>query len=761
MASQQPNGSNMPSTSTCSLESHTAITFKTWLGVFACSKKREPFTMDGSNLTISRLVAIALHGAAVTVPEGNSGVLEKMEASVQFLSRRLQDGWTIYGVNTGVGGSADARTGEYDGLQIALLQHLQSAFIPEADLSTTKRAGVVSNVLPSAWSKASLAVRANQCLRGHSGIRIETVKSLTNLLSAGITPLIPKRGSISASGDLMPLSYIAGTITGNSSVPCEVEVNGDVTIMRADIALKTKGLEPIQLQQKEALALVNGTAPSAAAAAINVFHANQIATLAQLLTTFTAECLAGNVEWASEFIHQVHPQLGQSECAKNMRSFLGGSKLATGINPDDRARTRSGLCQDRYSTRTAPQWLGPYLEDLAAASKQVKTELNSTSDNPLVQVSSDGSEGDILHGGNFQATAVTSAMDKARQAMIMIGRLLFSQCTELINPMLNNNLPTNLVADCPSMSFTMKGIDVNMTAYMSELASLASPIPVFPAEMQNQGVNSMALLSTRKTAEAIEVLSMMIASHIFVLCQAADLRAFQEDIKSRFSLEQEVMTLFGVDAETGQKLKIYLEPIVWAKWQSLNTASHSDRAQEMQDAVCGKVWRFLHKEKSAALDDIDHRMVQKGVQKIAQDYEKLSGQVQDAWLAVEARCGRLPTATYLASGSGHLYRFIREHLKVPFHRGVIYDPLDPTQIATCENKQTIGTWATLIYESLINGSLMDYLMPNAVFDLPTVGAHSDCPPQLSRVPESELKQKDEQVVKLLEKAMMKLSEQEK
>jgi len=160
------------------------------------------------------------------------------------------------------------------------------------------------------------------------------------------------------------------------------------------------------------------------------------------------------------------------------------------------------------------------------AHEQITTECNSTTDNPLIDVEGDA----IHHGGNFQAASVTSAMEKSRASLQMFGRMLFSQCTELINPDLNSGLPPNLAADEPSTSYTAKGADINVAAYMSELAYLANPVSshVQTAEMGNQAINSLALISARYTHTAIDCLSMICATYLYVLCQALDIRAMNK-----------------------------------------------------------------------------------------------------------------------------------------------------------------------------------------------------------------------------------------
>jgi phenylalanine ammonia-lyase len=177
--------------------------------------------------------------------------------------------------------------------------------------------------------------------------------------------------------------------------------------------------------------------------------------------------------------------------------------------------------------------MGPQLEDLILAHKQVTVELNTTTDNPLVDVAANK----VHHGGNFQGVSVTSATDKARSALQMMGKMLFAQSSELVNP--NNGLPPNLVADESSLSYTMKGVDINMAAYTSELGFLEHPVGphVQSAEMSNQSLNSLALLSARYAHTALDVSSMSAAAYLYMLCQAIDLRVmlvrFLTDIKPR------------------------------------------------------------------------------------------------------------------------------------------------------------------------------------------------------------------------------------
>lgn len=324
--------------------------------------------------------------------------------------------------------------------------------------------------MPRSWVKGMILTRCNTISRGHSAVSLKVIETVNALIVRGITPIVPLRGSISASGDLSPLSYVAGAVTGNPDIVVHIGDPKHPRKVPANEALECADIEPLVLGPKEGLALLNGTATSAAAGSLALFDSHNLVLLSQVLTSMSVEALLGSYGSFHPFIAKIRPHQGQTEVAANIRFLLQSSKLARGLGVDD--SRDFGLYQDRYPLRTSSQWLGPQLEDLLLAHKQISTELNSTTDNPLIDVT----DTRIHHGGNFQATSITSAMEKARLALQMVGKLLFAQCSEIINPMLNNGLPPNLSADEPSLSFTCKGIDTSMASYMSELAFLANPV---------------------------------------------------------------------------------------------------------------------------------------------------------------------------------------------------------------------------------------------------------------------------------------------
>ncbi|ROT34873.1 phenylalanine ammonia-lyase, partial [Sodiomyces alkalinus F11] len=690
--------------------------------------------IDGCSLDIPSVVAAAWHGLAPNI-KADPLLRRRLQDSIRVLNRHLENGWIIYGVNTGFGGSADSRTEQLNKLQVALLQHTQSAIITSDDKAGRTDRDGQSHVIPVSWVKAAILIRANQNLRGHSAVRLEVIDKLLQLLYHDITPLVPLRGTISASGDLMPLSYIAGTLTGNPDIFVRLGSDSDSDshatghrIVSSQVALETKGLTPVELGPKEGLGLINGTAPSAALAALVLHQAHQLALLAQSLTAFTAECLSGNVEWSNDFIQAIRPHPGQQEAARTIRALLGGSTFVVGLNGEDKRRTGDGLWQDRYSTRTAPQWIGPYLEDLLQARRQVELELNSTCDNPVIEAD----KNEVYSGGNFQATVITSAMDKTKSALVMIGRMLFAQCTELIDPALNNGLDANLVFGDPHDSYTMKGLDVNMAAYMSELAALAHPVSahVLPAEMRNQSINSLAFLSARRTAEALDLLAHICAAHLYVCCQAVDLRHYHRRFLAHHVLHLALepssspsssLSSLGLSPETRASLCRDLRDLLVRRWHEANRIGHIERCKHVASDLASFILTTTVEQKEG-IDPVTvaqavisfqktlHRDMQSWVTDPVNDPDPPPPSSSFATATATATATTTPGIKIpegLGRGASELYRVVRGLLGVGFHRGL----RGSSTIQDSGVGKTIGTDVSTIYEAIRDETVMDTLMP--------------------------------------------------
>ncbi|RYC65177.1 hypothetical protein CHU98_g1042 [Xylaria longipes] len=705
-------------------------------------------TIDGRSLTIADVVMVARHlipsrlvpEAAEIISRGNTVVGDK-----------LAKGDVIYGTNTGFGGSADTRTVAHRGLQQSLFSHLMFGILVDDKPSFTNKCngsvgihsssqsnGVVeinkstssahysskvllpinepvgATTMPESWARAAMLVRLNSLSRGASGIRLCVAESLVDFLNKDIVPRIPVRGSISASGDLSPLSYIGAAMQGKRSatVFSGPRTKGKRMVVRADAALASAGITPIDIQAKEGLAIVNGTAVSAGIASLALHECFCLAALSQVLTAMSVEALLGTDESFDPFIAQTRPHPGQLDSAKNIYAFLRYSRLK--VATDSPLKSNAGeLCQDRYSIRTASQWIGPVTEDFALAYQQLSTEINSVTDNPLVDVTGNR----ILSGGNFQAKAVTSAVEKLRQGLQSLGRMLFTQCTELINPATSHGLPPNLASDDPSGSYLFKGIDVMTAALTSELGFLANPVGthVQTAEMGNQALNSLALISTRYALESVEVFSQLAAAHIVIVCQALDLRALECEFRKAlapkfFDNVRECMTY------PDDQVDSYASAL-WARFQrGWETYSNKDLDQRLAMSIYELEGDIIKSSVNASLPDT---LVAVG---------KLQGEILNTALETYKKTralfgdgGELPTRAYLGLASQRLYRFVRHGLGVPFIgeellRGVdtipeaeLYDAMGEldTQAGLAPS---LGTYLTGVYEAIRSGRLYEVVI---------------------------------------------------
>ncbi|TFK74010.1 phenylalanine ammonia-lyase [Pluteus cervinus] len=498
-------------------------------------KNGNPVVINGQDLSVAAVAATSRYNASVAL-DASPEVKARILKSRSVIASKVQSETSVYGVSTGFGGSADTRTDNPILLGHALLQHQHAGILPSdptVPLSVLPLLDPLnSSSMPEAWVRGAILIRMNSLIRGHSGVRWELIEKMNELLSANVTPLVPLRGSISASGDLSPLSYIAGTLVGNPSIrvfdgPAKF---GARDILPSSKALAAHGIAPLPLASKEHLGILNGTAFSASVASLAINEAIHHALFAQVLTAMGTEALIGTRASFDHFIHEIaRPHPGQVESAKIIWDLLEGSTFAVTKEEEVHIGQDSGvLRQDRYPLRTAPQFLGPQIEDLLHSLQSLTIECNSTTDNPLI----DGETGTIHHGGNFQAMAVTNAMEKTRLSLHHIGKLLFAQSTELLNPSMNRGLPPSLAATNPSLNYHAKGLDIATAAYVGELGYLANPVSshIQSAEMHNQAVNSLALISARATMESLQVLSILMSTYLYVICQALDLRTLQKEL---------------------------------------------------------------------------------------------------------------------------------------------------------------------------------------------------------------------------------------
>lgn len=541
-------------------------------------------------------------------------------------------------------------------------------------------------------------------------MRPVVIERLQDLLKHNIIPIIPLRGSISASGDLSPLSYIGGAILGKRTIRIFSKTEQNLT---ADRAFADAGLQPVCFQAKEGLAVVNGTAVSCATAALALFDSHGIAVLSQVLTAMSVEALTGTVQSFDPFFAETRPHSGQVhadaphsrklltggqiESAQNIRDFLRSSKL-TKVNDG----AENSLRQDRYSIRTASQWVGPILEDFVLADQQIRVECNSVTDNPLISP-----EGDFLHGGNFQAKAVTSAMEKVRQGLQGLGRMLYTQCTELINPATNRGLPPNLVAEDPSLSYIFKGADLNAAALLSELGFLANPVNhVQSAEMGNQSLNSLALISARYTHTAVDVLSQLIASHLLSLCQALDLRALHWKFLESYRLDFTHFIQGRLMKRRGDAI-ISTDDLEEKAWQRLLKAFDETVSRDAQDrfTIIAKAVREAVIDNASSLE-LQALLVDANdmVVTLAESLRQSWCAFRDAYLSTESLGD---ASSFLSLAGQRMYNFVRKDLHVPMLHSKKLETPKPKLLENEDSSEapTVGYYKEIIYRAVRDGRM--------------------------------------------------------
>ncbi|KAF1973119.1 PAL-domain-containing protein, partial [Bimuria novae-zelandiae CBS 107.79] len=630
---------------------------------------------------------------------------EGLSRSSDALRSRLDEREIIYGVNTGFGGSADARTKQTQELQRVLIRELHYGITgpnsrdprsawknSHAAYDLEKEQSPDSLHLPKTWTRASILIRLNSLAKGCSAIRPTVVDRLLDLLAHDIIPVIPLRGSISASGDLSPLSYIGGAIQAKPTIRIH---SGRGEELFADQAIVDKGLEPVVLDAKEGLAIVNGTAISCGSGALALSDAHVLAVLSQVLTAMTVEALHGTMESFDPFFSMVRPHPGQRDASMNMHNFLTGSKL-THVNTGE----GSVLRQDRYAVRTAPQWIGPVLEDLVLAHQQITIECNSATDNPLVN-----ERGTMLHGGNFQAKSVTSAMEKVRQGNCTIGRMLFAQCTELINPSTNRGLPPNLVIEDPSTSYIFKGTDISAAALQAELGFLSNPANhVQTAEMGNQSLNSLALISARYTHTSNDVLTQMMAAHLIAVCQALDLRAmkiqFMDTFRTEFgNLVEDLNSHYrrpGAENVTEDSERFA------SLWHQFDTKLDSTAALDGQD----RFKAIAQTLRTVLLEDPSTFRLLDPLTTVESFQSTVERSLRSSWCAHrDAYVVHGDASGFLGLASRKMYLFIRKDLGVPLLcKARIQTPVEMGP--STSEAPTVGSYTSIVYRALREGRFL-------------------------------------------------------
>jgi len=529
----------------------------------------QAIVLDGHSLTRRQLVTIACHGAGVVL---DTAQLERVRHAADFLAGQVRRGEPIYGVTTGFGSNADKLLGahrardelpggnpeRHDGTLMEELQH---------NLVIT-HAVCVGEPFPADVVRAMLAIRINTLMRGHSGIRVETLAALAELLNRDVIPVIPEKGSVGASGDLAPLSHLAIVLLGGG----EAYHRGE-RLPGAE-ALQCAGLAPIRLSFKEGLALNNGTAQMLATAVLALDRLERLLATADLAAAMTLDAFAGRTGAYRDIVHALRPHPGQVQTAANLRALLEGSTLAdipyhlvprfrtwlaeSWQEPEDQAQRfdiawdyvppsqrhgkeafyarfqpfRGGKKhqpQDAYCLRCAPQVHGAVRDAWAQACRVVDIELNAVTDNPLVFPDAEDArviEDQVISAGHFHGMPLALAMSYVKAAIPVLASISERRLNKLVDPATNDGLPAFLIGNEDATDSGFMIVQYTAAALVNDLATRAHPASVYsiPTSANAEDHVSMGANEARHVLEMTQDLGHVLALELYTAAQALEYR---------------------------------------------------------------------------------------------------------------------------------------------------------------------------------------------------------------------------------------------
>ena len=522
--------------------------------------------LDGQSLTRDQLVAVA-KGAKVAL---DPGALQAVARAAEFLAEQVRREEPIYGVSTGFGSNADKLLGAHplrDELPGAapsgrsLHEELQRNLI-------VTHAVCVGEPMAADVVRAMLCIRLNTLLKGHSGIRVQTLEAMAAMLNAGIVPVVPQLGSVGASGDLAPLSHLAIVLLGGG------EAFFEGRRMPGAEALRRAGLEPVSLSYKEGLALNNGTAQMLAMGVLALHRLEQMLDTADLAAAMTIDAFAGRLGAFAEEVHALRPHPGQVQVAANLRRLLSGSTLADipyhlvprfrpwlpsswdteesrGLRfdigwdwvPADQRHGREKFYQrflpfrggkkhqpqDSYSLRCIPQVHGAVRDAAAQAARVLDIELNAVTDNPLVfpdKTDAAYVEEQVISAGHFHGMPLALALSYLKAAIPTLASISERRLNKLVDPATNDGLPAFLIGNEDGTESGHMIVQYTAAAIVNDLASRAHPASVYsvPTSANAEDHVSMGANEARHVLAMVEGLGKVLALELYTAAQALDLR---------------------------------------------------------------------------------------------------------------------------------------------------------------------------------------------------------------------------------------------
>ena len=450
--------------------------------------------LNGQKLSLAQVVDIAGGEGHVSL---SAAARERVEQSRRVVEEIVAEGRTVYGVNTGFGKLSDVR------IEPSQLRELQ------LNLVRSHSCGLGSP-LSEAEARAMLLLRANVLAQGYSGCRPVLIEALLRLLESGVTPVIPEKGSVGASGDLAPLAHLALTVIGEG----EAFYRGER--MPSAKGLQRANIEPLQLEVKEGIALLNGTQAMVAVGGLALYRAERVARLADVAGAMALEALRGTPVAFDERIHAARPHTGQIEVAAHLRELLRDSQIRQShLENDPRV-------QDAYSLRCMPQVHGAIRDALRHARETVEIETGSATDNPLVFAET----GEVLSGGNFHGAPLALAFDFAAIAMTDLMSITERRVDRLVNPDSNEGLPPFLSAR-PGVGSGFMMMQIVAASLLNEAKVLAHPASIdnVPTDGGKEDHVSMGMTGATKLRSIVDNAELITAIELITAAEGLEYRA--------------------------------------------------------------------------------------------------------------------------------------------------------------------------------------------------------------------------------------------
>jgi len=446
--------------------------------------------VDGTGLTIENVVEVARQGTAV---ELTPGAEERIMACRQFVEKKLADGEVMYGINTGIGEFSETMLNDDE------VKQFQKYLV-------YNHAAGIGDAAPAEYVRAAMLARLNVHAKGHSGLRMEIPRLITEMLNRGVIPFVCQKGSVGASGDLAPMSQIALVIMG------EGQAWYDGELLPGAEALQRAGLEPLLLHARDGLAIINGSNFLNGMNALHLHDMNRWLKQAEIAAAMSLEALHANLKPYDQRLHQARGFSGAVRSARALMRCIAGSELLDG-----------GLTkvQDAYSMRSTPQVIGAAHDAVAWARSQVEIELNGVGDNPIFFPE----EGEVLTGANFQGTPVSLPMDMTGNAITMISVLSERRLNRLLNPALSVGLPPFL-AEKPGLFSGLMLSQYTAGTLIVEQRILSNPASnaSIPAAADQEDFVSMGMNTAIKNDQIVKNACGVLGIELMAAAQALDIR---------------------------------------------------------------------------------------------------------------------------------------------------------------------------------------------------------------------------------------------